>query len=169
MVRGAAPAHAPAALAAGLSRRAGEDRLPHARPRHRGAQHLVTTRSELASRSCRAGARLHRWCRRGMRQTLQGSFSAVPKRNFASEHAFKSSRRDQKSSRVQIAQVPRQKSPYIQYGSHLAAHGRRRHDRRGLAADGDVEHEQESIQGCLVDPKRFRGRQAAQTLKVYID
>ena len=31
---------------------------------------------------------------RGMRQTLQGSFSAVSKRNFASKYAFDSSRRD---------------------------------------------------------------------------
>ena len=30
----------------------------------------------------------------GMRQTLQGSFSAVSKRNFASKYAFESSRRD---------------------------------------------------------------------------
>ena len=32
--------------------------------------------------------------RHGMRQTSQGSFSAVSKRNFASEYAFESSRRD---------------------------------------------------------------------------
>ena len=30
----------------------------------------------------------------GVRQTLQGSFSAVSKRNFASKYAFESSRRD---------------------------------------------------------------------------
>ena len=41
------------------------------------------------------------WCpgagrasRHGMRQTLQGSFSAVTKRNFARKYAFESSRRD---------------------------------------------------------------------------
>ena len=32
--------------------------------------------------------------RHGMRQTLQGSFSAVSKQNFASKYAFESSRRD---------------------------------------------------------------------------
>ena len=32
--------------------------------------------------------------RQGMRQTLQGSFSAVSKRNFARKYAFESSRRD---------------------------------------------------------------------------
>ena len=30
----------------------------------------------------------------GMRQTVQGSFSAVSKRNFASQYSFESSRRD---------------------------------------------------------------------------
>ena len=38
------------------------------------------------------GLRLGR--RRGMRQTLEGSFSAVSKPNFASKYAFESSRRD---------------------------------------------------------------------------
>ena len=32
--------------------------------------------------------------RRGMRQTLEGSFSAVSKPNFATKYAFESSRRD---------------------------------------------------------------------------
>ena len=41
-----------------------------------------------------SGARRAWAVRRGMRQTLQGSFSAVSKRNFSSKYTLESSRRD---------------------------------------------------------------------------
>ena len=47
--------------------------------------------SRNSSRPCRRRRTSHG---RGMRQTLQGSFSAVSKRNFARKYAFNRSRRD---------------------------------------------------------------------------
>ena len=56
-----------------------------------------------------------------MRQTLQGSFSAVSKRNFASKYAFESSRRDLHNALLCAALKPHflcQNLPeFCQYGS----------------------------------------------------
>ena len=54
---------------------------------------LITATEEEAAGGSRE-VRARGASRRGMRQTLEGSFSAVSKPNFASKYAFESSRRD---------------------------------------------------------------------------
>ena len=70
--------------------RRADDLLPEAAPSPRPPRRAAWAHRE--ARAC--GKRLVMLSCHGIRQTLEGSFSAVSKPNFASKYAFESSRRD---------------------------------------------------------------------------
>ena len=71
-------------------------RVAHGLPRqgHDGARRFPAGADSTAARLLRAPEPAAPVQRRAVRQTLQGSFSAVLKRNFASKYSLESSRRD---------------------------------------------------------------------------